>query len=426
MGLLDEHSIAEPEIQEDPAAYHHALHERPLYFDANLGFYICSTYKLMREILRDTIRFSSKDSQRTDALRPPPQEVVALRQQMLQQVHTLVTNDPPDHTRIRTMVNEPFRPRNIEQLIGQIKDIVNETIDAFTKRGTNTPESARTHAPLRGEFEAVADLAIPIPIAVIADMLGVNRAMAGKIKEWSDASVEPLGMMISDERLIECTRLVKEFQEFMRDELETRRTAPADDLLTQLVHARDAAGQAFSMAEMISLTSQFLVAGNETTTNGIAAGVQLLIDNPEQQQLLRDDPSRIRVFINEVLRLESPVQGLFRIVTDDTELAGVTLPKGARVMMRFAAANRDTAKFQDPDRLDVLRHNAGSNVAFGGGIHHCIGANLAREEMVQTFDLLLQRTENLAYAAGKNDFSHHPSMILRGLNELHVTFSAPA
>jgi cytochrome P450 len=413
MTLLTEHSIAEPEIQEDPTAYHHALHSEPLYFDPQLGFYICSTYKLMREILRDTKRFSSMDSQRTDALRPPPDEVLELRRNMLQQVHTLVTNDPPDHTRVRTMVNEPFRPRNIEQLIGQIKEIVNDTIDGCIAPGSE-----------HGEFDAVSDLAIPIPITVIADMLGLDRAMAGKIKAWSDASVEPLGMMISDERLIECTRLVKEFQEFTRDELEARRSAPRDDLLSELVRARDQSGQPFSMAEMVSLTSQFLVAGNETTTNGIAAGVQLLVDNPQQQQLLRDDPSRIRVFINEVLRLESPVQGLFRIVTEPTKIAGVSLPEGARIMLRFAAANRDEGKFHNPDQLDVTRHNAGSNVAFGAGIHHCIGANLAREEMVQTFDALLQRSKTLAFAEGRNDFSHHPSMILRGLNHLHVEYTA--
>ena len=408
MSLLERHSLADRDTQEDPTAYHHALQEHPLYFDPRLGFYICSTYRLMREILRDTQRFSSMDSQSTDALRPPPDEVLALRKEMRQQVHTLVTNDPPDHTRVRGMVNEPFRPRNIEALIGQIREIVDDAIDAFIDRG---------------EFDAVADLAIPIPITVIADMLGVSRSMAPKIKEWSDASVEPLGMMISDERLIECTRLVKEFQEFMRAELEARRATPRDDLLTELVEARDESGKPFSMAEMISLTSQFLVAGNETTTNGIAAGVQLLVDNPDQQQLLRADPSRIRVFINEVLRLESPVQGLFRIVTEDTQIAGVSLPKGARVMLRFAAANRDPGKFQHPDQLDVTRHNAGSNVAFGAGIHHCIGANLAREEMVQTFEALLARTADLAFAEGRNDFNHHPSMILRGLEHLHVTFT---
>ena len=146
------------------------------------------------------------------------------------------------------------------------------------------------------------------------------------------------------------------------------------------------------------------------------------VDNPDQQQILRREPSRIRVFINEVLRLEAPVQGLFRVVTADTELAGVRIAKGSRIMLRFAAANRDASKFTNPDVLDVARHNAGANVAFGAGIHHCIGANLAREEMVQTFDVLLKRTTNLAYAAGRNDFTHHPSMILRGLKQLHITF----
>lgn len=409
MTLLTEQSLADPDILENPNAYHHALHEQPIFFDEQLGFFICSTYKLMREILRNTGIFSSIDSQSMDSMRPPPPEVAKLRSAMHPTVNTLVTNDPPSHTRVRAMVNEPFRPRNIEKLVGQIQSIVNESIDAFIDKG---------------EFEAVTQLAIPIPIHVIADMLGLDRSMAPNIKMWSDASVEPLGMMISDERLIECTHLVKEFQDFMAAELEARRANPRDDLLTELVAARDDAGNAFSMAEMLSLTSQFLVAGNETTTNGIAAGVQLLVDNPDQQEILRREPSRIRVFINEVLRLEAPVQGLFRVVTTDTELNRVKIPKGSRIMLRFAAANRDEAKFQRPDELDVMRHNAGSNVAFGAGIHHCIGANLAREEMVQTFDALLKRTSNLAYAAGRNDFKHHPSMILRGLRQLHITFQS--
>jgi cytochrome P450 len=411
MTLLDDQSLADSETLENPNAYHHALHAQPIFFDEKLGFFICSTYKLMREILRNTDIFSSVESQRMDSMRAPPAEVVALRASMHPAVNTLVTNDPPSHTRYRAMVNEPFRPRSIETLVGQIQSTVNETIDGFIDDG---------------EFESVSQLAIPIPIKVIADMLGVDRAMAGKIKEWSDASVEPLGMMISDVRLVECTRLVKEFQDFMASELASRKTDPRDDLLTQLVATRDDDGNGFSMAEMLSLTSQFLVAGNETTTNGIAAGMQLLLDNPEQQAVLRREPEHMRVFINEILRLEAPVQGLFRVVTADTELNGVALPKGSRIMLRFAAANRDGSKFQHPDQLDVTRHNAGSNVAFGAGIHHCIGANLAREEMVQTFDLLLKRIGSFAYADGRNDFKHHPSMILRGLEQLHITFDKTA
>jgi cytochrome P450 len=409
MSLLEERCLKDPDIQEDPVAYHHALREQPIYFDPRLGFYLCSSYHLMREILRNTDVFSSVDSQSMDAMRPPPAEVIELRRAGYPVVNTLVTNDPPSHTRIRKMVDEPFRPRSIEKLTGAIREIVAETIDAFIDRG---------------ECEVVADLAIPVPIKVIADLLGIDRSLAPRIKVWSDAAVEPLGMMISDERLIECARIIREFQSFVAAELEARRSAPRDDLLSHLVTARDDEGQGFSMAEMLSLTQQFLVAGNETTTNGIAAGVQLLIDNPEQLALLQRDGdiNRIRVFANEVLRLESPVQGLFRVVRRETELGGVTLPAGSRVMLRFAAANRDPAKYRQPDALDVSRHNAGTHLAFGAGIHHCIGANLAREEMVLTFQALLERGRNFAFQPDRNDFKHHPSMILRGLKRLHIRF----
>jgi cytochrome P450 len=408
MSLLNDRSLKDPDVLEDPVAYHRALQKQPLYFDPRLGFYICSTYTLMRDILRDTDVFSSVDSQSMDSLRPPPPEVVELRRSSYPTVNTLVTNDPPSHTRIRRMVDEPFRPRSIEQLTDAIREIVDETVETFIDRG---------------ECDVVSELAIPVPIKVIADMLGIDRSLAPKIKAWSDASVEPLGMMISDERLIECTRLIKEFQDFIAGELEKRREEPRDDLLTRLVAARDDDGFGFSMAEMLSLTQQFLVAGNETTTNAIAAGVQLLIDNPRQLEVLETaaDLSRMRVFANEVLRLEAPVQGLFRVVRRDVEVAGVALPAGSRVMLRFAAANRDPAKYPYPDDLDLTRRNAGTHLAFGAGIHHCIGANLAREEMVLTFQTLIDRATNFAYSPG-NDFSHHPSMILRGLKKLHIRF----
>jgi cytochrome P450 len=411
--LLERKSLRDRDVQEDPTPYHRALQRHPIHYDARLGFYICSGYELMRRILRDTETFSSVDSQTMDSLRPPPPEVVALRRASYPRVDTLVSNDPPAHTRTRKMVDEPFRPRSIERLRGSIRGIVDDTIDAFIGRG---------------ECDAVAELAVPVPVTVIADMLGLPRTLAGRIKVWSDASVEPLGMMVSDERLIECTRLVKEFQDCiaaeLEERLEERRRAPRDDLLSALVTARDDDGRGFTMVEMLSLTQQFLVAGNETTTNAIAAGVQLLIDNPEQLRRLQERPDErlLRTFANEVLRLESPVQGLFRVVRKDVLVDGVALPAGARVMLRFAAANRDPRQYPDPDALDLERANAGTHLAFGAGIHHCIGANLAREELVQTFDALLARACNFRYLPERNDFRHHPSMILRGLERLHIGF----
>jgi cytochrome P450 len=177
-----------------------------------------------------------------------------------------------------------------------------------------------------------------------------------------------------------------------------------------------------SLPEMLGSVQQLLVASNETTTNGIAAGIQLLAENPKQQTLLRDNPNRMYTFVNETLRLESPVQGLFRVVKVDTEVNGIKVPQGSRIMLRYAAANRDAQKYQDPYELDVFRANAGTQVGFGAGIHHCIGANLAREEMFQSFTELLRRTRNIRLKPGMNDFSHHPSLILRGLKTLHIEF----
>ena len=137
---------------------------------------------------------------------------------------------------------------------------------------------------------------------------------------------------------------------------------------------------------------------------------------------MRADPTRVRIFVEETLRLESPTQGLFRVVTEDTELAGVRLPKGSRIMLRFAAANRDPAQYPQPDRLDVTRKNSGTNVAFGAGIHHCLGAGLAREEMHSAFGQILERMCNPRFQPGRNDFRHYPSMILRGMEHLWIEF----
>lgn len=410
MTLLETESLIQPAVQQSPNDYHHALVAKGLHYDPQLGMHICASYPLMREILRDTTTFSNIDSQSTAGMRPPPAEAERIRRSGYQPANTLVTNDPPDHTRIRKMIDDPFRPRSIEKLTSDIQQIVDDVIDSCIGKGA---------------FDAVSDMAIPVPILVIADMLGLDRALAGDIKRWSDASVEPLGMMVSDERLIECAQIIKDFQDIVAGELAQRQSKPGNDLLTALVQARDENDNPYSLEEMISLTQQFLVAGNETTTNGIAAGVRMLIEHPDQADNLRaaDDLNLTRVFVNEVLRLESPVQGLFRVVTRDVELAGVMLTAGSRIMLRFAAANRDSDKYANPDELDLTRKNAGTHLAFGAGIHHCIGANLAREEMTLTFHTLLRRSKTLAFAPGRNDFEHHPSLILRGLKSLHVTVS---
>ncbi len=397
--------LVDPELLEDPAPYYRQLRQSPLCFDEALGFYICSHYEQMRRILRDTATFSNVGSQTMDSLRPPPAEVLELRASMLTPANTLVTNDPPSHTRYRNMVDAPFRPKAVKQLQTDIREIVDQSIDQFAHQQA---------------CEFVSEFAIPLPVLVIADMLGLPRELAPQIKAWSDASVEPLGMMISDERFIECTREVKAFQDFVVAQIEKRRLPPTNDLLSHLAQVQDERGQQLTHAEIVSLTSQFLVAGNETTTNGLAAGMRMLIEQPALCQELRQQPDRMLTFVNEVLRLQAPVQGLFRVVTKDVEFDGVTPSKGARIMLRFAAANRDPEKFTDPERFDVGR-DEGPAMSFASGIHYCLGANLSRAEGQEVFSSLIDRCATIEL---DGDLVQRNRMTLRGFSAVPVKLTA--
>lgn len=404
---LAQHSLSRNDVQECPWPHYQVMHEQGIFFDTELDMYVCVNYQMMREIMRNPGLYSSVNSQNVSHMREPPDNVKRLLAAQERPVNILVSADPPEHGRVRNLLDGPFRTREIIKLRPRIQEIVHGVIDDFIDTGT---------------VEVVSQFAVPIPVTVIAELLGLERKYADTIKAWSDAAVEPLGMMISDARWAECAAPTLEFQQFIKQELESRRAEPREDLLTHLVQARDEQGQPLSMGEMLAVTGQLLVAGNETTTNGIAGGIQLLIENPQQQQALRDDETRMHTFVNEALRLESPVQGLFRITTAAVNLGGVDIPAGARIHLRYATANRDGAKYAQPDSLDVCRKNAGTQVGFGAGIHHCLGANLAREEMQQAFTILLRRLDKLSFTADANDFEHHPSLILRGLKQLNMTF----
>ncbi|MFN3233330.1 MAG: cytochrome P450 [Alphaproteobacteria bacterium] len=404
----EDETLANIEIQEDPYAYYDVLREQaPVYFDPNLNIYIVTRYDLLLQAIRNTDVFSNIGSQAPAEMREPPAKVREIQATMAPPVNTMVTNDPPSHTRYRKLVDYAFTPKRVRAMKPYMDEIVNTLIDGFIDQG---------------EVELITRFGVPLPLYVIGDQLGVPREDAPQFKIWSDASVAPLGLMLTDEEWIDSATKVKEFQDYFTAALDDRRQDPRDDLLTALLEARIEGEEPLNTPELLSIISQVLVAGNETTTNSIAAGMTLLIDNPDQQRALRDDPEKIPNFVEEVLRMESAVQGLFRVVKEDTELGGIKLPKGSRLLLRYAAANRDAAKFENPDKLDVCRSNAGAHLAFGAGIHHCLGAQLARYEMLAAFQGLLARMDNLAYSPGRNSFEHHPHLCLRGLKELWITF----
>lgn len=395
-----------PETVECPYPFYAALRrDAPVYQVPGMDFFIVSRYEDIQRVLLDTETFSSKTGPGVRG--QPPKEVVEIMAQGWLPVDTLLTNDPPSHRRYRGLVNKAFTPRRVAQLEPSIRQIAHELVDAFIADGT---------------VELVQQFAVPLPLTVIADALGVPRADLPTFKRWSDDAVAPLGGMISFERELECARSVVEFQHYFAAKLDERRAAPQDDILTDLINARLEGETPLSTGEMLNILLQLLVAGNETTTNLIASAMLLLLQHPEQMAAVRADPALIPNCIEEALRLESPVQGLFRMAKVDTEIGGVRIPAGSRVVIMYASGNRDEARFADAERFDICRANAKDHLAFGAGIHYCLGAPLARLEAKIAFETLLSRLHNIRLAPGKNDCTHTPSFILRGLKALHLQF----
>jgi cytochrome P450 len=408
MRRVSEFDPLAPETVQNPYPFYAALRrEVPVYRVSGAGFFIVSRYEDCLYVLRHPEVFSSRAGPGFRRHAPELEEVM---RQGYPPAEALLTSDPPQHTRYRKLVNKAFTPRRVASLEPTIRTIANELVDAFITDG---------------EVELVRQFAVPLPLTVIADMLGVPRSDLPKFKRWSDDSVAPLGGLISLEREIECQRSIVEFQHYFAAALEERRTHPRDDLLTAILNARSDGEAPLSMSEMLTILQQLLVAGNETTTNLIASMMRLLLTHPDQLAKVQADRSLIPNMVEEALRLESPVQGLFRVATVDTEVGGVSIPAGSRLIVMYGSANRDEQVFRDPDQFDVTRENAGTHLAFGYGVHYCLGAALARLEASVAAEILLDRLPNVRLVPEKNRFTYTPSFILRGLQELHLAFDPP-
>ncbi len=406
MSAVSQFNPFAPETIECPFPFYAAMRtEAPVYQVPGMDFFIVSKYEDIKTIAHDTETFSSKTG--PGVSKEPPQEVVEILKQGWLPVATLLTNDPPAHRRYRSLVNKAFTPRRVALLEPSIRTIASDLIDRFIDAG---------------KVELIEHFAVPVPLTVIADALGVSRADLSDFKRWSDDAVAPLGGMISLEQEIACAHSTVEFQRYFADKLEERRTAPQDDLLTDLINARIEGETPLDTGEMLNILSQILVAGNETTTSVIAGAMLLLLQHPEQMQALQADHALIPNCIEEALRIESPVQGLFRTAKVDTELSGVKIPAGARLVAMYGSGNRDNEQFPQGDQFDIRRANAKEHLAFGEGVHYCLGAPLARLEAKLAFETLFTRLQNIRLAADKNDLTHTPSFILRGLKALHLEF----
>lgn len=396
-----------PEVIESPFEFYRVLREQaPVYLLPGTNIYMLTRLDDIRQAAKDTETFSSDFRYLLQGPEPSPAAAEIYRDGY-EQVDTLLTMDPPRHKVFRSLINKVFSAKRVEKMQDYMEQIVDELIDNIIDKG---------------ECEFVQEFATPLPVYVIADQLGVPRADLRRIKSWSDAFASRLGGMVTGDEELHNARLIVEYQQYMVRIIEDRRAKPQDDMISDLANTTIEDGRLLTMEELLSMIQQLLVAGNETTTSAITGGLLSLIQLSDQLQLLLDDPAIIENAVEEILRLETPSAGLWRVVTRDTAIRGVDIPQGALLMLRYAAGNRDEAVFSCPEQMDVRRANADDHLAFGQGTHFCPGAMLARKEMQVGFTRLLQRLTNIQLAPGKNDLSHWPNVVLRGLKSLHITF----
>jgi len=409
---VTEEVLVTPEVLACPYDFYRRIREEAPVHRTPLGFFVVSRYEDVLAVVRDTARFSS-DMRNSFMAGPPSEELLAVQAEGYPPTPTLLTNDPPSHTHFRSLVNKAFLPKRVAQLEGEIRQIADELVDRWIDRG---------------RVELVTEFAVGLPLTVIADALGVDRADMPKFKKWSDDSVAPLSGMLTPEQMVECARSKNELHRYMAERCREREDDPRDDLLSDLVQARfddgDRKGQRLEVHELLGVIEQLLVAGNETTTKLIAAAMQLLIEHPDQMEAVRADPSLAVNLAEEALRIESPVQMLPRVAKEDVVVGGVDVPAGSIVMVLYGCANRDEAKFPEADRFDVRRPNARAHLAFGQGPHFCVGAALARSEARIAFETLLGRCTDWAIDTSVPEPTHRElSMTLRGLSALHLTFT---
>ncbi len=401
-------SLFDPEVVQNPFPFYQwALANAAVYEVPGAGIRVVMSYDLCVDALGRPEDFSNNFAAAMGAARAGGDpELEAIASQGWPQVNTMLTADPPVHTRYRRLVNLAFAKPRVDALEAGIQRKVNQLIDAFIDSGS---------------CDFVADYAVPLPVQVICEQLGFSAEERGNVKRWSDAFADQLGRMSTRERELECAREIVEFQRAVKAKIDVRRASPTDDLLSHVVNARLDGETPLDDAEILSVVQQLMVAGNETTTHALAGGIVHLARNPEQQAKARANPKLVTNMVEEVLRLDTPTAAMWRVVLRDCTLGEHEFKAGSMVMLRYAAANRDPARFENPDAFDVERANARLHIAFGRGIHMCVGNMLSRRELALTFEAVLARMDDIRIAEGA-ELTVSPNMLLRGYNAVPITF----
>ena len=408
--------LFDPELQQCPyEAYRTLRDEAPVYHHPGTDIYVVTRYDHVRRVLTDPLNFPSSAANgrflASAGTRERGEKVAArFAANGWVPAPTLNGRDDPEHKQMRAMFNEAFKPSRIKEIDARVENLAYELIDAFIADG---------------HCDWVRQFAMPLPLFIIGEQMGAEHQDMWRIKGWTEAFFQRISFMLPEDRHMEMVDKEIEAQHYFQPIFERLREQPDDSLISVLVNTVIPEwGRTLTDEELhAEMMADTFVGGSETTTNALAAGMKLLIENKDVWRQLKSDPERyMKTFVEEVVRLESPVQSLMRFVAQEVEIGGITVPAGAIVNVRFAAANRDERVFECPEKLDLERPRAGSHMGFGSGPHHCLGAPLARRELTWGFTAAVDRFEDIWFADGKNDFAIHPHFLLRSLKALHIEF----
>ena len=394
-----EYNPLAPEVQDDPYPYYAELRDKaPVVWVESMQSWAVSRYVDVDFALRNPGLFSSKlwNAAASGDLVTVPE------------APGILSMDPPDHSRMRKLANKGFTPRLIRGMEPHVRGITQELLSPLSKQDQIA------------QFDLVPTLSVPLPIIVIAEMLGVGPERRTDFKRWSDDIVRSLNHPTDETVRAEIRQSNAELRDCLGQMIERRRVDPRDDLLTALVQAEEER-QVLTSIEILGLTVLLLVAGNETSTNLIGNALLALLDHPDELAKVRADRTLIHALVEEALRYDSPVQVLYRHTTQEVELEGGTIPAGATVLLLLGSANRDERQFPEPDRFEIAR-NPQDHVGFGYGIHYCLGAPLARLEGRIALEALL-----FDFPPFSQVLEHVPritSYLVRGPQTLPLLFEA--
>lgn len=419
VGTFDDLLDLRPDIVRCPYGAYSAQRETaPVAYNERLGAWLVTRHDDILAVLRDAKTYSNRLASGPSSVSGIAQQILAdeslpqrtrdaaARRIELSKSRVLLFSDPPLHKRQRSLVNAGFTPKRVASMHDSIEALTNDLIDAF---------------PTEGSVDFVSAFGLPLPMTIIARLLGVPPAKMSTFKDWSNSFTKGVGALSQDhDAIIEMFDHVNAFYDYFTEELEKRRENPVDDLLSDLLAARLDGEEPLTLDELLQMLVQFLVAGNETTTNLLTSAAWILADDPELQQRLRENPDDIPNFVDEVLRLEPPVQGIWRVATEEVEIGGVTIPADSLIYLVTGSANRDPETYDRPDAIDVEDARA-RHITFGRGEHQCLGVNLAKLEAKVAVETLLDRCTDIRPADPAQEPEFHRSFVLHGIGSLPLT-----